>query len=151
MRARNVSPSENMSRMSFACRNIYTFPIQKRYGHLSSTLEGVKHRFVEPDELLGLVVGSDPDEESGIPSASSDGIEGSGIASAPRVPVGPESPGGVPSASDDVPRDSDPRLAPGEPWAFGNRGRRYKVDEFGIKSPRAQRDHRPSRLTTGSV
>ena len=151
MRARNcVAIREHVTKFVYLPKYIYISHEEKvRPPQLDP--RGVKHRFVEPDELLGLVVGSDPDEESGIPSASSDGVEGSGIASAPRVPVGPESPGGVLSASDDVPRDSDPRLAPGEPWAFGNRGRRYTAGEFSIKSPRAQRDHQPSRLTTGSV
>ena len=53
--------------------------------------------------------------------------------SAPLAPIGPAFPSGMPSAGDDVPRDSDPRLASGEHWAFVNRGRMYTVDEFGIK------------------
>ena len=95
----------------------YTIPMKKRCDHLSSTLEGLRHRFVEPIALPGLVVGAYPDEESGIPSASSDGVEWSGIDSAHPVPVGSEPPDGMPSAGGEVPRDSDTRLAPGEHWA----------------------------------
>ena len=56
---------------------------------------GLRHSFVEPGELPWFVVGVEPDEESGFASASIDGVEGSGILSAPPAPVVAKPPMGI--------------------------------------------------------
>ena len=73
--AQGIAIREHVTTVVYLPKEGYVFPML-RYDNFSSHLVWLRHRFVEPDELPELVVGVDPDEESGIPSASFDGIDG---------------------------------------------------------------------------
>ena len=48
--ARGVQIYEHVTKVVQLPKGGYVFPLKKRYDHLSSTLEELRHRFVEPDD-----------------------------------------------------------------------------------------------------
>ena len=105
------------------------FPLKNRYDFLNTTLGGLRHAAGEGTELPELFVGLDPidlgpeaEVSGGDPATSADegSRPGSSTDPAPALPPLPVPP-------------EDLALGPGESWVLDKRGRRYKVDEYGIR------------------
>jgi hypothetical protein len=117
----------------------YVFPLKQRYDFINTTVDGLRHVHVEPGDLPEIVVGVDEQAASEDPLAVSRGASSTDTGEVPPAAAPHDDHGGGVRdflESDDpvvLPPVDDVADAPDEKWAFDRRGRRYRVDDYGIR------------------